>query len=156
MKSCGNPTSGLQDTVRSVCVCTCFSMCLRKKCVYVFALACKHDDDGMVPSSVSSFSSSSDKDLGECVGPGAGDEGLGGMEGHVVDRLVMLLPVGGDLLDTRPVVQHPQTHRAVMTCRGRHAHGRISPPALGFKSSIIISHLVIIYFMPSFSDCIFQ
>lgn len=49
----------------------------------------------------------SDKDLGKCVCAGAGDEGLRGVEGHIVDGLVVLLPVGRDLLHARPVVEHP-------------------------------------------------
>lgn len=35
-----------------------------------------------------------------------------------MNGLIVLLPVGGDLLDARPVVQHPQAHRAVMACGG--------------------------------------
>lgn len=52
----------------------------------------------------------SDKDLGERVCAGTGDEGLGRVEGHVVDGLVVLLPMSRDLLHARPVVQHPQAH----------------------------------------------
>lgn len=58
----------------------------------------------------------SNKNLGKCVCAGAGDEGLGRVEGHVMNGLVMLLPVGSDFLHARPVVQHPQTHRAVVAC----------------------------------------
>lgn len=58
----------------------------------------------------------SHKNLGKCVRASAGDEGLGGVEGHVVNGLVVLLPVGGDFLHARPVVQHPQTHGAVVAC----------------------------------------
>lgn len=50
------------------------------------------------------------KDFGECVCPGAGDEGLGRVEGHVVYALVRLLPMGRDLLHARLAVQVPQTH----------------------------------------------
>lgn len=59
----------------------------------------------------------SHKNLGKCVCAGAGDEGLRGVEGHVVNGLVVLLPVGGDFLHARPVVQHPQAHRAVVAWR---------------------------------------
>lgn len=52
----------------------------------------------------------SDKDLGKCVCACAGNEGLGRVEGHVMNGLIMLLPVGSDLLHARPVVQHPQAH----------------------------------------------
>lgn len=52
----------------------------------------------------------SHKDLGECICPSAGNEGLGRVEGHVMNSLIMLLPVGGDLLHTSPVFQHPQAH----------------------------------------------
>src|SRR4029434_296573 len=48
------------------------------------------------------------------VRPGAGDVGLGRVEGHVVDALVRLLPVGGDLLHARLAVQVPQAHLTVM------------------------------------------
>jgi len=41
------------------------------------------------------------------------------VEGHVVDGLVVLLPVRRDLLHARPVVQHPQAHRAVVACGGQ-------------------------------------
>lgn len=61
----------------------------------------------------------SDEDLGECICAGAGNEGLGRVEGHIMNGLVVLLPVGRDLLHAGPVVQHPQTHRAVVACRGR-------------------------------------
>lgn len=60
----------------------------------------------------------SDKDLGKCICASAGNEGLGGVEGHIVNGLIVLLPVGRDLLHARPVVQHPQAHRAVVACRG--------------------------------------
>lgn len=59
----------------------------------------------------------SNKDLGKCICAGAGDEGLRGVEGHVMDGLVVLLPVSRDLLHARPVVQHPQAHRAVVAAR---------------------------------------
>lgn len=49
----------------------------------------------------------SDKDFGKCICAGAGNEGLGRVEGHVMNGLIMLLPVGSDLLHARPVVQHP-------------------------------------------------
>lgn len=46
----------------------------------------------------------SDKDFGKCICAGAGNEGLGRVEGHVMNGLIMLLPVGSDLLHARPVV----------------------------------------------------
>lgn len=61
----------------------------------------------------------SDKNLGKCIGAGAGNEGLGRVEGHVMNGLIVLLPVSCDLLHARPVVQHPQAHRAVVACRGQ-------------------------------------
>lgn len=64
----------------------------------------------------------SDKDLGKCIGAGAGDEGLRRVEGDIVDGLIVLLPVRRDLLHARPVVQHPQAHRAVVACRGQRAN----------------------------------
>lgn len=54
-------------------------------------------------------------DPGEGVGASGGDVGLGGVEGDVVDGLLALLPVGGDLLDAGFAVQVPQTQRAVVT-----------------------------------------
>lgn len=36
-----------------------------------------------------------------------------------MNGLVVLLPVSRDLLHARPVVQHPQAHRAVVACRGQ-------------------------------------
>lgn len=54
------------------------------------------------------------EDLGERVGPGAGDEGLGGVERHVVDGLLELLAVRRELLDARLVVQVPQPDGAVV------------------------------------------
>lgn len=36
-----------------------------------------------------------------------------------MNGLVVFLPVGRDLLHARPVVQHPQAHRAVVACRGQ-------------------------------------
>lgn len=64
----------------------------------------------------------SDKDLGKCICAGTGDEGLGRVERHVVNGLVVFLPVGCDLLHAGPVVQHPQTHRAIVACRGQSGH----------------------------------
>ena len=54
-------------------------------------------------------------DPGEGVGAGGGDEGLGGMEGHVIDGLLALLPVSCDLLNARFTVEVPKTQRAVVT-----------------------------------------
>lgn len=56
-----------------------------------------------------------DVDPGQGVGSGRGDEGLGRVEGHVVDGLFALLPVGRDLLDAGLTVQVPETQRAVVT-----------------------------------------
>lgn len=54
------------------------------------------------------------EDLGQGVGACAGNEGLAGVAGDCMDGLLMLLAVGRDLLDTRLVVQAPQTQRAVV------------------------------------------
>ena len=56
-----------------------------------------------------------DVDAGQGVCAGRGDEGPAGVEGHVVDGLLALLPVGCDLLDARLAVNAPQAHRAVVT-----------------------------------------
>lgn len=66
----------------------------------------------------SSQGSRSYEDLGERVGPGAGDEALGGVERHVVDGLLKLLAVGGELLDASLVLQTPQADGAVVACKG--------------------------------------
>lgn len=58
------------------------------------------------------------EDLGERVGPGAADVALGGVERHVVDRLLKLLAVGGELLDARFTLHVPQTDGAVVTWEG--------------------------------------
>lgn len=60
-------------------------------------------------------SSASYEDLGEGIRTGAGDVAFGRVEGHVVDGLVKLLPVGSELLDARFTLQVPQTNGAVMT-----------------------------------------
>lgn len=60
----------------------------------------------------------SDKDLGKCICASTGNEGLRRVERHVMNGLVVLLPMGRDLLHTRPVVQHPQAHRAVVAWVG--------------------------------------
>lgn len=65
----------------------------------------------------------SDKDLGECICASTGNERLGRVEGHVMNGLVVLFPVGRDLLHARPVVQHPQTDRAVVACSGQRVGG---------------------------------
>lgn len=54
-------------------------------------------------------------DPGEGVGAGRGDEGLGRVEGHIVDGLFALLPVSGDFLNARFTVQVPETQGAVVT-----------------------------------------
>lgn len=56
------------------------------------------------------------EDLGQGIGTGAGDEGLAGVAGHGVDRLLVFLTVGRDLLHARLVVQAPQAQGAVMAC----------------------------------------
>lgn len=63
-----------------------------------------------------------DEDLGECICASAGNEGLGRMEGHVVNGFVVFLPVGCDLLHARPVIQHPQAHWAIVACRRQSGH----------------------------------
>lgn len=59
------------------------------------------------------------EDLGEGIGPGAADVALGRVERHVVDRLLELLTVGGELLDARFALHVPQADGAVMTWRDR-------------------------------------
>src|SRR4029434_7603070 len=109
-----------------VCACRCVSLCVCKGvhvyvyvcvcvCVCVLAHLCARRFIARVCVCVCS-----DEDLGEGVGPCAGDERLSGVERHVVDGLVVLLPVGRDLLHARAALQHPQAHRAVVACRGRH------------------------------------
>ena len=56
----------------------------------------------------------SDEDFGERVGPCAGDERFGRVEGNVENALIELLPVRGDLLNTRLRLQVPQTNAAVV------------------------------------------
>lgn len=70
----------------------------------------------------------SNKDLGERVGPSAGDEGLRGVEGHVMNGLIVFFPVCCDLLHTRAIVQHPQAHRAVMTWEKQNKRYRLLAP----------------------------
>lgn len=55
------------------------------------------------------------EDFGEGVGSRAADVALGGMKRHVVNGLVELLPVSGELLDARLALHVPQTHGAVVT-----------------------------------------
>ena len=55
------------------------------------------------------------KDLSERVGPGAADVAFGGMERHIVDGLLELLAVCGELLDAGLTLHVPQTDRAVVT-----------------------------------------
>lgn len=55
------------------------------------------------------------KDFGEGVGSGAADVALGGVERHIVDRLVKLLPVSRELLNACLTLHVPKTDRAVMT-----------------------------------------
>lgn len=54
------------------------------------------------------------EDLGKRVGAGAADVALGRVERHVVDGLLELLAVGGELLDAGSTLHVPQTHRAVV------------------------------------------
>lgn len=63
----------------------------------------------------SRFGQRSYEDFGEGVGSSAADVALGGVERHVVDGLVRLLPVSRELLDARLALHVPQTHRAVVT-----------------------------------------
>lgn len=63
--------------------------------------------------------SASYKHLGESVRPRAGDVAFGGVERHVVDGLLELLPVSRELLDAGFTLQVPQPDGAVVTCGGR-------------------------------------
>ena len=58
---------------------------------------------------------SSYEHLGQRVGAGAGDVRFGGVESHVVDRLVELLPVRRDFLNARFAIQIPQTDATIVT-----------------------------------------
>lgn len=71
--------------------------------------------DGLRRAAAGSFRSY--EDLSQRVGPGAADVALGWVERHVVDRLLELLAVGGELLDARLALHVPQTDRAVVTWR---------------------------------------
>lgn len=65
------------------------------------------------------------EDLGERVGPGAADVALGGVERHVMDGLLRLLAVGGELLDAGLALHVPQTDGAVVACEdGGNQSGR--------------------------------
>lgn len=57
------------------------------------------------------------KDLSERVGPGTADVALGGVERYIVDGLLELLAVGGELLDAGFALHVPQTDRTVVTSR---------------------------------------
>lgn len=86
----------------------------------------------------------SDKDLGKCICAGAGDEWLGRVEGHIMNGLVVLLPVGRDLLHARPVVQHPQAHRAVVACGGQRERG-ITVESSILESFTLLNKLFLMY-----------
>ena len=62
-----------------------------------------------------SDATSSYEHLGQGVGPGAGYVAFGGVERHVVDGLLELLPVRRELLDAGLALQVPQTDGAVVT-----------------------------------------
>lgn len=55
------------------------------------------------------------EDFGEGVGSGTADVALGGVERHIVDRLVKLLPVSRELLNACLALHVPQTDGAVVT-----------------------------------------
>lgn len=55
------------------------------------------------------------EDFGEGVGSGAADVALSGVERHIVDRLVKLLPVSCELLNARLTLHVPKTDGAVVT-----------------------------------------
>lgn len=63
-------------------------------------------------------SSASYEHLSESVCPGAGDVAFRGVERHVVDGLLKLLPVSRELLDAGFTLQVPETDGAVVTCGG--------------------------------------
>ena len=69
------------------------------------------ESDSQLQTGVGSY-----EDLGKCVCPGAADVALGGVERHVVDGLLKLLAVGGELLDACLALHVPQTDRAVVAC----------------------------------------
>lgn len=55
------------------------------------------------------------KNFGERIGAAAREVRLARVEGDVEDRLVELLPMRRDLLDTGAVLEVPQPHGAVVT-----------------------------------------
>lgn len=55
------------------------------------------------------------KDFGEGVGSGAADVALGGVERHIVNRLLKLLPVSRELLNARLALHVPEPDGAVVT-----------------------------------------
>lgn len=91
----------------------------------------------------------SHKDLGERVGAGAADVTLGGVERHVVDGLVELPAVGGELLDARSALHVPQADGTVVTWRHnrpqrggeRSSHQNRRPSHVKGHSSLKRSHL---------------
>ncbi len=50
-------------------------------------------------------------DLGQTVRPRASNEGTRGVEGHCVDRFVVLLPVAGELLHAGAALHVPEADR---------------------------------------------
>lgn len=68
-----------------------------------------------LPQARSSVDRRSYEDLGQRVGPGAADVALCGVERHVVDGLLELLAVSGELLDARLALHVPQADGAVVT-----------------------------------------
>lgn len=62
-------------------------------------------------------SSASYEHFGESVCPGAGDVAFRRVERHVVDGLLELLPVGGELLDAGFTLQVPQADGGVVAWR---------------------------------------
>lgn len=55
------------------------------------------------------------EDFGEGVGSSAADVALGGVECHIVDGLIELLPVSRELLNASLALHVPQTDGAVVT-----------------------------------------
>lgn len=138
--SCGdNPASGLQDSRW----CSCNRKRERERAESICPLSSSTSFCPVVASGRKMASVDSHKNLGKCVCAGAGDEGLGRVEGHVVNGLVVLLPVGSDFLHTRPVVQHPKTHRAVVASRDEVSAFRVCSEAC---DCIQVSHHRVDYF----------
>lgn len=67
------------------------------------------------PRLIRSTRDASHEDLGQRVGTGAAHVALGWVKRHIMDGLVELPAVGGELLDARSALHVPQTDGTVVT-----------------------------------------